>query len=135
MTPSTKLKVLAVAVLLYLIWPYDLIPDRFPRGFGYIDDLALIAWLFLKRQGLRRAAQPTTEPASAHTDPPFDPYEVFELPRTATAEEIDARYKVLVSQYHPDKVHHLGPDLQRVAHDKMLAIQRAYAILKPSGQP
>jgi DnaJ like chaperone protein len=33
-------------------------------------------------------------------------------------------------QYHPDRVAHLGEDLQRLAHEKTLEIQRAYEHIK-----
>ncbi|MCH2364189.1 MAG: hypothetical protein MK138_03985 [Planctomycetes bacterium] len=29
-------------------------------------------------------------------------------------------------QYHPDKVHHMGEDFQKVAHEKFLELQKAY---------
>ncbi len=34
--------------------------------------------------------------------------------------------KELARQYHPDKVAQLGIDLQKLAHEKMIEIQRAY---------
>ena len=29
-------------------------------------------------------------------------------------------------QYHPDKVHHLGEEFEKVAHEKFTELQRAY---------
>jgi DnaJ-domain-containing protein 1 len=34
-------------------------------------------------------------------------------------------------EYHPDKVAHLGEELQKLAHDKALEIQQAYRDLVP----
>lgn len=44
---SKKNVVLAVAALIYLISPIDLVPD-FLIGIGFGDDLAVIAWAFAK---------------------------------------------------------------------------------------
>lgn len=35
-----------------------------------------------------------------------------------------------MNEYHPDKVAHLGEDLQKLAHQKALEIQRAYQQLR-----
>jgi DnaJ like chaperone protein len=45
-------------------------------------------------------------------------------------EEIKAAYKKLASQYHPDKVQHLGKEFQQMAHEKFVSIQKAYDKLK-----
>ena len=43
---------------------------------------------------------------------------------------IEARYRQLAQQYHPDKVNHLGDELKEVAHEKMLEIAAAYRSLR-----
>ncbi len=35
-----------------------------------------------------------------------------------------------MAEYHPDKIAHLGKELQELAHQKVLEIQRAYQQLK-----
>lgn len=122
---------LALLGAVYLISPIDVLPD-FLGVFGRIDDLvvlALIAWRLLAS-----SAPPPVEEAAvaAAATGPRDPWAVFDLTPGASAEEIDARYRKLCSLYHPDKVNHLGPELQRTAHEQMLAIQAAYAALKQS---
>ena len=45
-----KVRLLLVAALIYLVWPYDLLPD-WVLGLGIVDDLAvvsLLVWLALK---------------------------------------------------------------------------------------
>jgi predicted Fe-S protein YdhL (DUF1289 family) len=59
----------------------------------------------------------------------FDPYAVLGVPRTATKDEIRAAYKEAMTKYHPDKVAHLGEDLQTVAREKALALNHAYRLL------
>ena len=55
---------------------------------------------------------------------------VLGLTDSVTPEELKQIYKSLAMQYHPDKVAHLGPKLQQVAHEEMKKINEAYAFLK-----
>jgi hypothetical protein len=59
----------------------------------------------------------------------FDPYQVLEVSRGASKEAIKAAYLNLIKQYHPDKVAHLGKELQDHAKTKTQDINRAYKIL------
>lgn len=63
-------------------------------------------------------------------DPAFDPYDILQVPRDATQEEIRKAWIELAAQYHPDKAAHLGPDLQELAEKRFKEIQRAYEVLK-----
>jgi DnaJ like chaperone protein len=58
-----------------------------------------------------------------------DPYAVLGVPRDASPEEITRAYREQMKRYHPDRVADLGDELQRVAHRKTLAIQRAYDVI------
>jgi len=51
---------------------------------------------------------------------------VLGVRRGATREEVTSAYRDLLKRYHPDRVADLGEELQRVAHEKTLEIQRAY---------
>jgi DnaJ like chaperone protein len=62
----------------------------------------------------------------------WDPHAVLGVARGASAAEIAAAYREQMRRYHPDRVAHLGEELQRLAHRKALDIQRAYAEL---GEP
>jgi DnaJ like chaperone protein len=52
------------------------------------------------------------------------------VPRSASQETIQAAYRARMNEYHPDKVTHLGEELQQLAHRKALEIQRAYERLR-----
>jgi DnaJ-domain-containing protein 1 len=121
--------------LLYLINPYDLVPD-FAFGPGQLDDLALFALVLWWVYRLKRGAQ-AANASSTHTEseqhapgreevPPEDPYNILGVKPGASKEEIKAAYKRLAAQYHPDKVQHLGKEFQELAHEKFVAIQKAY---------
>lgn len=53
-------------------------------------------------------------------------FEILEVSRGASKEEIALAYKKKISQYHPDKVSSLGPDLQALAEEKSKKINAAY---------
>jgi len=59
----------------------------------------------------------------------FDAYQVLEVSRCANAKEIRSAYLRQMSQYHPDKVSHLGTELRVFAEEKAKTIQQAYAAL------
>jgi hypothetical protein len=135
---------LILIAVLYLVFPRDLIPDFFGRGLGLIDDLLLVAFLiYFYRKRLRdhadRAGRESGEgdseqgssraqPATSARSP--DPYEVLGISASASAEAIRVAYKARMQEYHPDKVAHLGEELQQLAHRKALEIQQAYRQLR-----
>ncbi len=58
------------------------------------------------------------------------PHEVLGVPPGATEKEIHSAYRKLVQQYHPDKVSHMGQEIQETARRKFVEIQAAYDALK-----
>jgi hypothetical protein len=123
--------------LLYVLSPFDLIPDVLV-GLGWLDDLAVLAllgyflWRFqvravAARQGGGAAGEREAGPrAEGPREREEDPYTVLGLEPGASREEVKAAYRRLVAQYHPDKVTHLGKEFQDLAHRRLLQIQRAY---------
>jgi uncharacterized membrane protein YkvA (DUF1232 family) len=126
--------------LLYLLSPYDAVPDVFV-GPGWLDDLVILGlayWWYTRikqafgtnAHGKKRHA---TGQSRNHEEGSFqahmgekDPYMVLGIQKGASKEEIKKAYKSLAAQYHPDKVQHLGDDFQKLAHEKFVAIQKAY---------
>jgi DnaJ-domain-containing protein 1 len=144
MGPKNLKKWLIIIAVLYLVFPRDLIPDFFGRGLGLIDDLSLIALLtYFYRNRLREYAARATQESggrdererssSARAEAPessFDPYQILGIDSSASGEEIQSAYKARMHEYHPDKVAHLGEELQEVAHRKAVEIQQAYEQLR-----
>lgn len=114
--------------LLYVVSPIDLLPDVTPVGL--IDDLVVVAttgwWIYTQWQ--RRPRLDPVEPRPERTAR-WDPWAVLEVRRGASREEIARAYRQQMKRYHPDRVSGLGEELQRLAHQKTLEIQRAYAEL------
>ncbi len=57
-------------------------------------------------------------------------YKILEIESTASNAEIKTAYRKMAVKYHPDKVHHLGPEFQKSAHDKFKTISDAYERIK-----
>jgi len=144
MDPRNLKKWLIIIAVLYLVFPRDLIPDFLGSGLGLIDDLLLIGGLtYFYRNRLREyAARATGESGrwdqrerssrvqAEASESSFDPYEILGIDSSASGEEIQTAYKVRMHEYHPDKVAHLGAELQKVAHRKAVEIQQAYEQLR-----
>lgn len=61
-------------------------------------------------------------------------YQVLEIDRNASDEEVKKAYRRMAMKYHPDKVAQLGEEVQRAAHEKFKKVQEAYeAIQKERG--
>lgn len=123
--------------LLYLISPYDLFPDFFPIR-GWIDDAVILILLVRyvmrikktkqsaqgsqqqQRDDTRRATSGESGSAEA------DPYAVLGVSPSAKKDEVQSAYRRLAKQYHPDKVAHLGAELQELAEKRFKEIQHAY---------
>ena len=140
---------LIIIALLYLISPYDLLPDFFPVT-GWLDDAFLMGILiyylkfrrlpgflsWLMRIGTRSNPQDRAQ-TSGHSETqnkgsesgPSDPYQVLGLKSGARPDEIRAAYRQAAQAYHPDKVAHLGPEIRELAQKKFVEIQKAYDAL------
>jgi uncharacterized membrane protein YkvA (DUF1232 family) len=136
--PRTVRKWLIVAGVVYFLLPWDLIPDFLGLP-GRVDDagfLALLVWVdrqHAQRWAQRQAAGQGSERPRARREEPakaFDPHVVLGLAPSASKKEIRTAYRSRMQEYHPDKVAHLGEELQRLAHEKAQEIQRAYETLR-----
>lgn len=136
--------------ILYVICPYDLLPDFF-AGLGWIDDLIVLGALywyhFIYRpakiraksenayyqegEGRRRESYQENQKKD-QADRRFsrpNPYEILGVNRGASIDEIKGAYRKLAGKYHPDKVEHLGDEFRVLADKKFKEIQEAYAEL------
>ena len=87
--------------------------------------LGLVVYAFV--QMLKRKLTATSQQAPG--DPSrgaLDPYTVLGVSRNASKEQIKAAYKEALSKYHPDKVQHLGEELQKLSKVKTQEITEAY---------
>jgi len=141
------LKILLIILgILYIISPYDVLPDLFPF-LGQVDDLLVFGWLIYYLWRGRGPAffsrrQPrSTGPEEKETD--FqdrearvlaDPYQTLGLQAGAKPEAIRAAYRQACQLYHPDKVSHLGIEFQQLAEKKFIKIQAAYEFLREKGE-
>ncbi len=57
-------------------------------------------------------------------------YKILEIASTSTDEEVKKAYKKMAIKYHPDKVSHLGEDVQKAAEDKFQELNAAYEEIK-----
>lgn len=57
-------------------------------------------------------------------------YDVLEIDKSASNDEVKKAYRKLAVRHHPDKVHHLGPDFQKEAHEKFNKLNEAYEAVR-----
>lgn len=57
-------------------------------------------------------------------------YQVLEIERDATDEQVKKAYRQMAIKYHPDKVSQLGEDVQRAANEKIKKVNEAYEKIK-----
>ncbi len=57
-------------------------------------------------------------------------YKILEIEKASTEEEVKKAYRRMAMKYHPDKVHHLGPEYQKDAQEKFKKINEAYEQIK-----
>jgi len=136
--------------LLYILSPYDLLPDFLPVR-GWIDDIIVLIVMIRYIVRLRRGAS-TAEPGQHASNRqtggnrqekthdngrqayhgPRSPHEILGVPPHASQEEIRSAYRRLAGRYHPDKVAHLGKEFQELAEKRFKEIQNAYDRLAKS---
>ena len=145
--------ILIILVIIYLLSPYDLMPD-FLVGWGWLDDLVilglLLRYLYARkkkkeafqryyRNGQQTYADDSTSngqnQSRAHDherEPPpqWDPYRVLGVEIGASQETIKKAFRQLAGKYHPDKVEYLGDEFRVLAEKRFKEIQRAYDELK-----
>ncbi len=89
--------------------------------------LALVVYLlfFRKRRKPRhRAFNPEGE--KPHSK---NPYDILGVQKGSSQEDIKKAYRKALSSYHPDKVEHLGEDIQALAKERTKEIMDAYKSL------
>ncbi|MGE5393127.1 MAG: TerB family tellurite resistance protein [Candidatus Saccharibacteria bacterium] len=57
-------------------------------------------------------------------------YKILEVEPTASEEDLKKAYRKMAVKYHPDKVHYLGEDIQKAAHEKFQKVNEAWEIIK-----
>ena len=57
-------------------------------------------------------------------------YKILEVSSDATDEEVKKAYRKMANKYHPDKVSHLGDELQKLAEEKFKSVNDAYQTIK-----
>jgi uncharacterized membrane protein YkvA (DUF1232 family) len=144
--------ILLVLALLYVLSPYDLLPDMV-IGWGWIDDLVILGflWRYLyllkkKREGFqkyyqsgrnthgdenyKKAAGENNSRSNTQAQGSWDPYKILEIQRGASQEDIKRAYRQLAAKYHPDKVEHLGDEFKVLAEQRFKEVQQAYQELR-----
>lgn len=53
-------------------------------------------------------------------------YKILEIAPESTDDQVKSAYREMAKKYHPDKVAHLGPDVQKAAHEKFQKVNSAY---------
>jgi len=150
--------ILLILAVLYTLNPYDILPDMM-IGWGWLDDLVIwgLLWRYLASQkkkyanyqrfyqhadrGFENESQRGTTgqhgwrsgQADFNNRAPWDPYQILDIDRSASAAEIKQAYRKLAAKYHPDKLEHLGDEFKELAERRFKEIQKAYQELTGKG--
>lgn len=57
-------------------------------------------------------------------------YRILEIDKSSSDNEVKKAFRKMATKYHPDKVTHLGPDLQNLAEEKFKAVNQAYSEIR-----
>ena len=57
-------------------------------------------------------------------------YKILEIFPEASDNEVKKAYRKMATKFHPDKVHHLGEEFQKIAEEKFKALNDAYTRIK-----
>jgi DnaJ-domain-containing protein 1 len=83
------------------------------------------------RENVNAERERTREHQSARKDDiPRTWWEVLNIDKNATAEQIKAAFHREISKYHPDRVEGLGIELRELADRKAKEVNGAYAVAK-----
>ncbi len=145
---------LTILALIYVLSPYDILPD-FIFGWGWLDDLIFLGFLwryfysakkkglgsqwfhrtdqqFYRNQNQERFSDGKTSGTysqSREKTTAQDPYAVLEIRQGASPEDIKQAYRKLANKYHPDKLQHLGEEFKELAEKRFKEIDQAYRTL------
>ncbi|NUM50335.1 MAG: TerB family tellurite resistance protein [Flavobacteriales bacterium] len=59
-------------------------------------------------------------------------YQILEIAKDVNDEEVKKAYRKMAMKYHPDKVAHLGEEVQKAANEKFQKVQKAFENIKKS---
>ena len=57
-------------------------------------------------------------------------YKILEIGTEASDIEVKKAYRKMAAKFHPDKVHHLGEEFQKMAEEKFKTLNDAYTQIK-----
>jgi DnaJ-domain-containing protein 1 len=77
----------------------------------------------------------TPRAAPQATPPMDDPYKVLEVEPTASDNDIEAAYRRLIAQYHPDKVDGAAQEIRDLAAKRASTINAAYDAIQKIRRP
>jgi len=145
---------LIILAALYILSPYDILPDLL-LGWGWLDDIVILGFLLRyfynrkkKREAFHKYYQNSkntdnaghrtagNNQSSRHTREGNSssghrtPYQILGIERGASQEQINQAFRHLAAKYHPDKVQYLGDEFKALAEERFKEIQRAYDELK-----
>lgn len=93
------------------------------------EDFALVGGAWCLRGPAQALIEALGAMESGASEAQTSPYQVLGIQPGVTPEEIQAAYKRLVKQYHPDRVASLGEEFRHLAERRMKIINAAYQTL------
>ncbi len=127
---------LVIFLIVYIISPFDFFP-------GFIDDLFAsgVLWYYWRKRNARTKqedffSQGRSSHESKKKSKPqgnlhvAEAYRLLEISPNASWDEVQKAYKEKIVKTHPDKVAHLGEELQEKAKEVTLKLNKAIEIIR-----
>ncbi|MDR4505235.1 MAG: DnaJ domain-containing protein [Candidatus Scalindua sp.] len=135
---NLKFYLLGIFLIIYIISPFDFFP-------GFIDDIIAsgVLWYYWRKRNIENKqreyfsqgrSQERKKPTPGESSQVEEAYRLLGIRPDASWKEAQKAYKEKIVKSHPDKVAHLGEELQEKAKEVTLKLNKAIETIRQHKQ-